>query len=271
MNDTPTSKLQSALMRLGFSQYEAKAYTALVGQSPMNGSEVSKRAGMPPSKVYETLARLETKGAVVVNRSEPVLYGAVPHHDLLTGLAARFEADVAAAIDELDAMPAADRAGLVWSLYTRESILDAFVRLVDTAHSQLFAGIWDEELDALGPALERAAQRGVQTHVAIYGPRTLHGPKVYDLSKCGASARLRLSGRRLAVAVADDVDTVVAEFGDRSPAEAVLTTNPVTGLLAVEYIKADISGRLLINAMPDANYRQLLETHDMQAILATTP
>lgn len=42
--------------------------------------------------------------------------------------------------------------------------------------------------------------------------------------------------------------TLVASFGDRTPDEAVLTTNLVTCLLAVEYTKADISGRLMINA-----------------------
>jgi HTH-type transcriptional regulator, sugar sensing transcriptional regulator len=67
--------------------------------------------------------------------------------------------------------------------------------------------------------------------------------------------------------VADDNDAVVAEFGDRTPDQATLTTNPVIALLAVEYIKADVSGRLMINAMTPAAYRKLLETPDMQAML----
>ncbi|MFX5510346.1 helix-turn-helix domain-containing protein, partial [Acinetobacter baumannii] len=80
--------------RLGFTQYEAQAYTALVGQAALTGAEVSRRASMPPSKVYETLARLETRGAVLVNRSEPVRYRAVPHAALLEELRTRFEADL---------------------------------------------------------------------------------------------------------------------------------------------------------------------------------
>ncbi|MFF5945646.1 hypothetical protein ACFY7X_33850, partial [Streptomyces althioticus] len=83
----------------------------------------------------------------------------------------------------------------------------------------------------------------------------------------GSSARLRLSGRRLAVVVADNADAVVAEFGDRTPDQATLTTNPVIALLAVEYVKADVSGRLMINAMAPAAYQQLLTTPDMQAML----
>lgn len=262
------SELIAALTRLGFSQYEAQAYTALVGQEPLNGSEVSKRAGMPPSKVYEILARLEAKGAVLVNRSEPIRYSAVPHTDVLAALKARFDADVATATAALDDVPTADEPGLVWSLYDNDAIVRAFARVITEATRSIFAGIWDEELDQLGPPLEAASANGIDTHVAIYGKRTLTGPHTYDLDKCGASARLRLSGRRLAVVVADDLDTVVAEFGDRTPDQAVLTTNPVTSLLAVEYVKADISGRLLINALGEPAYQKLLTTPDMRAIMA---
>lgn len=131
----------------------------------------------------------------------------------------------------------------------------------------IFAGKWDEELDELGPLLEAAAGRGIETHVAIYGTRTLDGPHTYDMAECGASARLRLSGRRLAVVVADDNDAIVAEFGDRTTDQATLTTNPVIALLAVEYVKADVSGRLMINTLPAAAYTELLTTPDMQAML----
>jgi sugar-specific transcriptional regulator TrmB len=262
-------ELIAALIRLGFSQYEAQAYTALAGQQPMNGSEVSKRAGMPPSKVYETLARLEAKGAVLVSHSEPIRYSAVPHADVLASLRAKFDADLGTAAAALDQLPAADESGLVWSLHDKDAIDRAFIRVITGARASIFAGIWDEELDQLGPHLEAASRRGIETHVAIYGKRTLTGPRTYDLGKCGASARLRLSGRRLAVIIADDISTAVAEFGDRTPDEAVLTTNRVTSLLAVEYVKADISGRLLINALGEPAYQQLLTTPGMRAVMAT--
>ncbi|WP_237154143.1 TrmB family transcriptional regulator [Oryzibacter oryziterrae] len=265
---TTDPDLINTLTRLGFSQYEAQAYIALVGKGALTGAEVGRGAGMPPSKIYETLARLESKGAVLVNRSEPVRYSAVPHADLLAVMQSRFEADVCAAKEKLDSLPAQEEPGLVWSLRSRQAIVQAFARVAAGAKRSIFAGIWDEEMDEIGPLIEQAAARGVDAHVAIYGKRTLVGPRTYDLSECGASARLRLSGRRLAVVVADDSETVVAEFGDRTPDQAVLTTNPVTCLLAVEYIKADVGGRLLINAMPASDYQQLLATPDMRAILA---
>lgn len=266
MNAGP--ELITSLIRLGFTQYEAQAYAALVGQVPLTGAEVGRRAGMPPSKIYETLGRLETRGAVLVNRSEPIRYAAVPHRSLLEDLRARFNADLELAATALDRVPAQQEPGLVWSLSGREAIISAFARTIVNAKTQLFAGVWDEELDELGGLLEAASERGVDTHVAIYGNRTLNGPRSYDMAKCGASARLRLSGRRLAVAVADDTDAVVAEFGDRTPDQATSTTNPVIALLAVEYIKADVSGRVLIDALGPTEYRKLLKTADMKAMLA---
>lgn len=260
------SELVASLTRLGFTQYEAQAYTALVGQAALTGAEVGRRAGMPPSKVYETLARLEARGAALVNRSEPVRYTAVPHTALLKELRERFDADVAAAETALDRLPAEREPGLVWSLSGRDAIVQAFVRAIAEAERTVFAGVWDEELDELGPLLEAASARGIETHVAIYGTRTLTGPHTYDMAECGASARLRLSGRRLAVVVADDDHAVVAEFGDRTPDQATLTTNPVIALLAVEYVKADVSGRLMIDAMQPGAYDELLRTPDMRAV-----
>lgn len=158
-----------------------------------------------------------------MNRSEPVRYAAVPHAALLDEVRARFNADVDSAAAALDRLPMPQEPGLVWSLSGRNPIVHAFARTISNAKASIFAGIWDEELDSLGPLLEAAASRGIDTHVAIYGNKTLNGPHTYDLAECGASARLRLSGRRLAVVVADDSDAVVAEFGERT---YVRSSNP---------------------------------------------
>lgn len=263
-----TNGLTDALVRLGFTQYEAQAYGALVGQEPLTGAEVSRRAGMPASKVYETLARLESRGAVLVNRSEPVRYAAVDHKKLLTELRSRIDEDLRVAEEAFQKMPLHREAGLVWSLEGAAANTQAFARAIEEATGSIFAGIWDEELDQLGPLLEAAAARGVDTHVAIYGMRTLVGPRTYDMADCGASARLRLSGRRLAVVVTDDTTAIVAEYGDRTEDQGTRTTSPVLALLAIEYIKADVSGRLMIDAMPPGAYERLRSTESMRAILA---
>ena len=47
----------------------------------------------------------------------------------------------------------------------------------------------------------------------------------------------------------------------------MVTNNLIISLLAVEYVKADVMGRLLINSMGEQNYQEALEGSEMRAIL----
>lgn len=49
------------LQKLGFSQYECKAYIGLLKHSPVTGYEVSKQTGVPRSMIYEVLGKLMDK------------------------------------------------------------------------------------------------------------------------------------------------------------------------------------------------------------------
>ena len=267
----PADSVLASLLRLGFTQYEAKAYCALLAQAPLNGHEVSRASGVPPSKIYETLQRLEAKGAVLVYRSEPVRYAATPYRTVLDGLRRRFEADVAAVEEGLAVLPDARDPGLIWSLRQRDAVLGACAEAIARARHTLFAALWDEELATLGPMLEAAHERGASVEVAVYGGYVLNGPRSFDLTLCGESAVERLGGRRLSAVVADGLEAVVAEFRADGSVDAVVTNNPVVSLLAVEYIKEDVMGRLMINEMGEDRYQRLRRSEGMTAMLRPVP
>lgn len=251
------SELVAALAPFGFSPYEAKAYIALLSGGPMNGHEVARAAGVPPPKVYETLERMTAKGAVLVQRGEPITYAAVPAAAYLDAARRRFEDQQARASDLLAALPARRDPGLIWSLREREAVLSAAREMIETAQRSLFAALWDRELAGLSPTLEAASRRGVAVHVAVYGHGALAGPQIYDLSLCGDSAVERLGGRRLSVLAGDGVHALVAEFRGEDEVEAVATDNPVMSLLAVEFVKSDVLGRLLIDVLGQARFDAL--------------
>jgi sugar-specific transcriptional regulator TrmB len=58
------------LTTLGFTEYEAKVYLALLHEHPATGYQVGKLAGVPRSMVYEALGRLEARGAVLKSFDE---------------------------------------------------------------------------------------------------------------------------------------------------------------------------------------------------------
>ncbi len=64
------------LVRLGLSEYEAKAYVAIVAVGEGTVREISAQSGVPRSRAYDVLERLADKGLVEVGGSSPRSYRA---------------------------------------------------------------------------------------------------------------------------------------------------------------------------------------------------
>ena len=75
------------LTRLGFAEWEAKVYLALLQRSQVTGYQVSKDSGVPRSMVYEVLGKLVNRGAVLVTHNDDsTLYAPVPPAELIERL-----------------------------------------------------------------------------------------------------------------------------------------------------------------------------------------
>jgi sugar-specific transcriptional regulator TrmB len=59
------------LRELGLTDYETRAYLALLEYGVLTASQVSENAGVPYSKVYETLSSLERKGWIETEQGRP--------------------------------------------------------------------------------------------------------------------------------------------------------------------------------------------------------
>jgi len=62
------------LRELGLTDYETRAYLALLERGVLTASQVSENAGVPYSKVYETLTSLERKGWIETDQGRPGRY-----------------------------------------------------------------------------------------------------------------------------------------------------------------------------------------------------
>ncbi len=69
-------QLIADLLSLGLSQYESRAYVALVAEAPVTAYQLARNAGIPTSKVYEILAKLEERDLVAVIWGDPKQYAA---------------------------------------------------------------------------------------------------------------------------------------------------------------------------------------------------
>ncbi|AAB90235.1 TrmB family transcriptional regulator [Archaeoglobus fulgidus] len=71
------NQLLKTLRDFGLSSYEASAYVALVSSGETTAREVSRKAGIPRTKVYEVLNRLVEKGFAEVQPGSPAIFRAI--------------------------------------------------------------------------------------------------------------------------------------------------------------------------------------------------
>ena len=81
----------AALVALGLTGSEVKAYVALLKGGTMTANEVSREARIPYSKVYDALESLHDKGWVEEQKSRPIVYTAKPPDTALEELKSRQE------------------------------------------------------------------------------------------------------------------------------------------------------------------------------------
>jgi HTH-type transcriptional regulator, sugar sensing transcriptional regulator len=253
------------LMRLGFSAYEAKTYLALLQKSPAIGYEVSKAARIPTAKVYETLMGLVRKGFVLVSASEPIRYVPVAPEALTDRLRAEFDGRLEALDELLNSVPPLPEVDIAWNLPDYKAVLQKIAEVADRAEHDLMVSLWPCEAEAARAHLKAAEERGVRVIAAVFGDCDVGVRRAINLDSCGESSERRL-GSRLYAAVGDDREVVVAE-NSKSGTRGVWATTPCIVLTAREYIKHDIWGKALIDALGHERFDEICRNDELLSYL----
>ncbi len=150
-----------ALVALGFSLNESRAYAALLQESPATGYEIGVRAQIPRSAVYGVLRRLVKAGAARSIAGTPERFAPAPADELLALLRKRFDASaehLEDAIRSLDTSPPAPDA---FSVRGYQRVLEEAERLIRGAQHRLVISGWPREIEQIAGELRRAAKRRV--------------------------------------------------------------------------------------------------------------
>lgn len=173
-------EILDTVKNLGFTEYEAKAYLALLSESPSTGYAVAKNSGVPRSKIYEVLESLTAKGDVIVSHGEPPLYRALPAKDLIASRKAKAEENFAAAEQCLERFErsASDREN-IWNIAGRDAILKKVNECISAAEKRILIEIWAEDFLNIESALKEAAKRGVKVSIISYGEIAADYAEIY--------------------------------------------------------------------------------------------
>ncbi|WP_128774209.1 TrmB family transcriptional regulator [Actinomyces oricola] len=227
------------LQALGMTEWEAKAYLALLDEAPLSGYAVAKNSGVPRAKVYEVLASLVDKGVVHLARGEPTLYGALPPKELV----ARLREDFSQKLDDADQALAqyaetVDANAVIWDIKGRSAIVQRARQLVGSARRSVLVEIWQADAPELHDALLAASQRGVKITVVAYGDPGYAFADVH-LHPSTDEVTRGLGGRWLVVSV-DDHEIVAGNVSAGSMSRAAWTSHPGLAVPITELIIHDL-------------------------------
>ena len=236
-NNSATNLLAS----LGLSGYEARAYTALLASQPATAYELAKQAGLPTSKIYQTLARLAEKGMAIPLAEEDERgrkFAALDPDEFLAAKKQDVSHAASLLAPMLKSLAPTGQVGHVWPIASAASIMARVRRMIAQASDRVLISLWPAELSFLQDELASAARRKVKVAVVHFGePRISIGATFHHPVE-GAIYQEK-GGRGLSLAV-DGEEAAMGTFDESGGAQGAWSRNRAFVMATEDYIRHDI-------------------------------
>lgn len=244
--------ITALLQQLGFSEYEARAYLALLQRNPLNGYELAKVSGLPRANVYAVLQKLEERGAVIrLDMPSGARYAPVAPAALTQRIASRFQDVLSTTQQALEKLATPAAAEYVWNIQGYAAVLDHAHVLIDATQERLLVAIGRAEASALAESLARAEARGVAVTTLCLDecPTECGGCRGTICRSCAAVSAVQ----HWLVMVSDNTEALAGEIGLDNDALAVRTRQQLQVDLASWYIQHSMA---LAAVLSDLSRRQ---------------
>lgn len=227
------------LKDLHFTEYEAKAYLALMEKSPLSGYAISLNSGVPRSKIYEVLAGMVERGEVMMSHENPVLYSPLPPKELIHLRKRKADTSFEMAEKALEhySYVSLNREN-IWNISGTDAILSRTKEAIKHAKDRILVEIWKEDAEEIKEDLRQAADRGVEILIVSYGDINFDFGQIFPHD---ASEEITKEyGGRWVVLSVDDREVVagIVSLGENS--RAAWTMHPSLVMPITELIIHDL-------------------------------
>ena len=214
--------LLADLSAIGFTEYEAKVYLALLKDHPATGYQISKQAGIPRSMVYEALGRLDVRGAVLkTEEAKAMLYRPMSPDALLGRLTDDLQRRIETLLPGLQTLYTTRDEGHLWTFTGEDPVLSYAQDMIANVQNEAMLVLTDSNLNRLRQVITAAHERGVSIGALLTGEGNLevgevsyHPPRESQLHKLTDSL----------VVVVDEQEVLIAS-SDPTSYSATVTTN----------------------------------------------
>ncbi len=253
--------LLADLGALGFTEYEGKVYLALLKESPANGYQLSKRTGVPRSMVYEALARLHTRGAVLKSGDErATIYRPLPPEHLLQRSNRQHKQLIDRLRDSLSSIYDATNEESLWTISGKDASFAYVSQMISKAHKDIYLVLDDVALERLRDEILITWGRGVHIGALLTGNGELRCSQV----SYHPPAESELQGlENMLVIVVDGEECLIADM--KQDMVATVTTNKNLVLITRQFVWMELFAQR-INERINPDMLNLLDETDRQIL-----
>jgi Cd2+/Zn2+-exporting ATPase len=226
----------SNLVAIGFTEYEARVYLALLSENPATGYQISKHTGVPRSMVYEALGRLHARGAVLKTGDQrATLIRPVPPDILLERYESEHRSLLKNLQEGLSGLYNAPQEEHLWSISGSLVVLAYAKQMIEGAKDEILLVLNDTHIDTFSDEIQAACEASVTVNAVLTGEKVL---------SCGQSVRhppLESELQQLTdmlVVIVDDHECLVANT--KGDTVATITTNRNIVFIAKQFIWMEI-------------------------------
>lgn len=234
-----TTELLERLAKLGFSEYEAKAYLALLRENPTTGYQLAKGSGVPRSMIYEVMSKLTARGAAMTLRVEGgTKYAPVPPGEFLDQLYREQEALITSLQADLNEFSKTAALDYVWNIEGHENIIAKAEEMIGQAAQNVYLALAPAIFPALKAALADTVARGAR--VVIYTTEPVEAPGCRIVVAHVSEETLGQAQGLGLMLVVDGKAVLIGEWLTASQAWASWTSSPLLVFIAEHHLRTDL-------------------------------
>lgn len=160
------------LKKLGFNEYEAKSYAALVKLGKTNAYQVSKVSGVPRARIYDILNNLCERGIALTEEIDgSVFYQSISIDKFIEDTTKDFNhtiSDIGRYLKQIEQAGDTNESKVA-TIKNKDAILNMCMQLIEQAKERIVISCWDNLYEELKLALEKRSEevqiKGISMHV----------------------------------------------------------------------------------------------------------
>jgi HTH-type transcriptional regulator, sugar sensing transcriptional regulator len=233
------NNLVKKLLDSGFTEYEAKAYIALLGSGTATAYEIAKASGIPTSKIYEVISRLTEKGIILItNEKNKNKYIPIEPEEFIENRRKQLDSTLTELKNDLLNISSDSEISYIWNIHDYDYLISKAVRMIQEAKKSLLISTWNQEISYLNDLLKEKQKKGIYISIVHFGEVKINTGQIFQ-HPIEDTIYSEKGGRGFAM-IADSKEALMGTVLDDNTVEGAWSANKGFVTLAEDYIKHDI-------------------------------